>query len=85
MALDDHAEELASALGVDKEEVKGDLQKLVEYSVPIDEAKDSLRRNYGDGGGGEPSAKELAEISTADSAVTETGMASWLPSTTWTR
>ena len=74
MALDDHAEELASALGVDKEEVKGDLQKLVEYSVPIDEAKDSLRRKYGDGGGGEPSAKELAEISTADSAVTVQGV-----------
>ncbi|PSQ66306.1 MAG: replication factor A [Halobacteriales archaeon SW_9_67_24] len=74
MALDDHAEELASALGVDKEEVKGDLEKLVEYSVPIDEAKDSLRRKYGDGGGGEPSARELAEISTADSAVTVRGV-----------
>ena len=74
MALDDHAEELASALGVDKEEVKGDLEKLVEYSVPIDEAKDSLRRKYGDGGGGEPLARELAEISTADSAVTVRGV-----------
>ncbi|WP_049902993.1 Single-stranded DNA binding protein [Halococcus agarilyticus] len=75
MALDDHAEELASALGVDKEEVEADLEKLVEYSVPIDEAKDSLRRKYGDGGGGgEPSAKELAEVSTADSAVTVRGV-----------
>ena len=75
MALDDHAEELASALGVDKEEVKADLEKLVEYSVPIDEAKDSLRRKYGDGGGGgEPSAKQLADVSTADSAVTVRGV-----------
>ena len=75
MALDDHAEELASALGVDKEEVKADLEKLVEYSVPIDEAKDSLRRKYGDGGGGgEPSAKQLADVSTADSAATVRGV-----------
>ncbi|MFT4884558.1 MAG: replication factor A1, partial [Natronomonas sp.] len=50
MSLDDAAEELASSLGVDKAEVKEDLEKLVSYSVPMDEAKQSLRRKYGDGG-----------------------------------
>ncbi|MFB1066211.1 Single-stranded DNA binding protein [Natrinema sp. H-ect4] len=77
MELDDHAEDLASDLGVDKEEVTDDLQNLVEYSVPIDEAKQSLRRKYGggsSGGGGAPSAKDIAEITTDDSNVTVTGV-----------
>jgi replication factor A1 len=77
MELDDHAEELASDLGVDKEEVKDDLQNLVEYSVPIDEAKGSLRRKYGDGqsgGGGTPSAKDIADIDPDESSVTVTGV-----------
>ncbi|WP_137287335.1 Single-stranded DNA binding protein [Halorussus salinisoli] len=75
MSLDDHAEELASDLGVDKEEVKADLENLVEYSVPVDEAKQSLRRKYGDGGGGssEPSQADIADVSTEDSSVTVTG------------
>ncbi|MFB6165961.1 MAG: Single-stranded DNA binding protein [Haloarculaceae archaeon] len=74
MELDDHAEELASDLGVDKEEVKADLQNLVNYSVPMDEAKQSLRRKYGDGsaGGGAPSAVDVADVSTEDSSVTVT-------------
>ncbi|WP_136716001.1 Single-stranded DNA binding protein [Halorientalis salina] len=75
MELDDHAEELASDLGVDKEEVRSDLENLVSYSVPIDEAKQSLRRKYGDGtssGGGAPSAVDVAEVSTEDSSVTVT-------------
>ena len=50
MFPDDHAEDLASGLGVDKEEVKADLENLVEYSVPGEAAKESLRRKYGDGG-----------------------------------
>ncbi|AXR81315.1 Single-stranded DNA binding protein [Natrarchaeobaculum sulfurireducens] len=77
MELDDHAEELASDLGVDKEEVKSDLQNLVEYSVPIDEAKGSLRRKYGDGssgGGGAPSARDVAEITPDDGNVTVSGV-----------
>jgi ssDNA-binding replication factor A large subunit len=75
MELDDHAEELASDLGVDNEEVKADLQNLVEYSVPIDEAKQSLRRKYGDGssgGGGTPSAKNVGDITPEDGNVTVT-------------
>ncbi|ELY48768.1 Single-stranded DNA binding protein [Natronolimnohabitans innermongolicus] len=77
MELDNHAEDLASDLGIDKEEVKSDLQNLVEYSVPIDEAKQSLRRKYGDGGGGggaTPSSKEIGEITTDDGNVTVTGV-----------
>lgn len=75
MQLDDHAEELASDLGVDKEEVKRDLQNLVEYSVPIEEAKSSLRRKHGSGSDGSasaPTSKDVAEITTDDSSVTVT-------------
>ncbi|WIV66548.1 Single-stranded DNA binding protein [Natrialbaceae archaeon AArc-T1-2] len=75
MDLDNHAEELASDLGVDKEEVKADLSNLVEYSVPIDEAKGSLRRKYGDdtgSGGTTPSTVDVAEITSDSSAVTVT-------------
>ncbi|EMA42140.1 replication factor A [Halococcus morrhuae DSM 1307] len=74
MTLDDHAEELASALGVDKEEVKADLQNLVEYSVPMEEAKNSLRRKYGDDtDGGAPASKAIADVSTGDGSVTVRG------------
>jgi len=73
MSLDDHAEDLASDLGVDKEEVKADLENLVEYSVPVDEAKESLRRKYGGGGGGggssTPSVDSIAEIDTETGSV----------------
>jgi replication factor A1 len=73
MTLDDHAEELASDLGVDKQEVTADLEKLVDYSVPIEEAKSSLRRKYGDGSGGEPTGKDIAEVTTTDSSVAVRG------------
>jgi replication factor A1 len=73
MNLDDHAEELASDLGVDKQEVSADLEKLLDYSVPIEEAKSSLRRKYGDSGGGEPTGKDIAEVSTTDSSVAVRG------------
>jgi replication factor A1 len=77
MSLDDHAEELASSLGVDKAEVKEDLANLVEYSVPIDEAKQSLRRKYGDGSNdgdatSAPTVDSIAEITTADGTVSIT-------------
>ena len=73
MNVEDHVEELASDLGVDKEEVRADLEKLVEYSVPIEEAKQSLRRKYGGGGGGgTPSAKSIADVTTDDGSVTVT-------------
>jgi replication factor A1 len=77
MSLDDAAEELASTLGVDKTEVKADLEKLVSYSVPMDEAKQSLRRKYGDAGGGggdggAPPKTDIAEITTETGNVTVT-------------
>ncbi|MFB6096061.1 MAG: Single-stranded DNA binding protein [Haloferacaceae archaeon] len=75
MQLDEHAEELASDLGVDKEEVKSDLENLVQYSVPLDEAKSSLRRKYGGGDGGgapEPTAKDVADVAVDDDNVTVT-------------
>ncbi|MEF8779741.1 MAG: Single-stranded DNA binding protein [Haloferacaceae archaeon] len=75
MDVDKHAEELASALGVDKSEVKSDLENLLQYSVPIEEAKQSIRRKHGDGGGGsvDPVSLDVAEVSTDSSNVTVTG------------
>ncbi|MFB6189026.1 MAG: Single-stranded DNA binding protein [Halapricum sp.] len=75
MNLDNEAEELASTLGADKQEVKRDLENLVSYSVPLEEAKQSLRRKYGDGsqsGSPEPESKDLADVTTEDSNVTVT-------------
>ena len=73
MSVEERAEALASDLGIDKEEVKQDLENLVSYSVPMDEAVQSLRRKYGDGSsGGDPTTKEIGEITTADSNVTVT-------------
>ena len=75
MNVDDHAEELASDLGVDKAEVKENLQNLVEYSVPMEEAKRSLRRKYGDEGGSEqsgPTAVDVADVGPDSGNVTVT-------------
>ncbi|CAI50071.1 replication protein A [Natronomonas pharaonis DSM 2160] len=77
MSLDDAAEDLASSLGVDKAEVKEDLEKLVSYSVPMDEAKQSLRRKYGDegstgGGADDAPTTDIEEITTDDDRVTVT-------------
>ena len=66
MSLDDAAEELASDLGADKAEVREKLETLQSYSVPIEEAKQSIRREYGDsgasGGGGDPPETDVADI-----------------------
>jgi len=76
MDVDSHAEELASDLGVDIQEVKADLQNLLEYSVPIDEAKASVRRKHGGdgggGGGGGPEPVDVADVTTDHSSVTVT-------------
>ena len=74
MSLDDHAEELASDLGVDTQEVKRKLEKMAEYNVPMSEAKQSVRRDYGDDGG-ETSVptRNVTEITTDDSNVGVTG------------
>jgi replication factor A1 len=77
MSLEDHVEDLASDLDVDKEEVRRDLENLVNYSVPLDEAEQSLRRKYGDGGDGGssgPSSKAVGDVTTDDSNVTVTAV-----------
>ena len=75
MDVDTKAEELASALGVDKPEVKADLESLLEFDVPLEEAAQSVRRKHGGSGGGGSSAPETLEIdaiSTAQESVTVT-------------
>ena len=75
MDVNSHAEELASDLGVDKEEVKADLENLLEYSVPIDEAVQSVRRKHGGGGGGSsptPESVDVSAITTDHGTVTVT-------------
>ncbi|MFW5956953.1 MAG: Single-stranded DNA binding protein [Natronomonas sp.] len=75
MSLEEAAEDLASSLGVDKTEVEADLEKLVSYSVPLEEAKQSLRRKYGDvggAGGGEPTAVNIDSITPDTGSVTVT-------------
>ena len=74
MDIDDHAEELASDLGVDKEEVAEQLSNLLEYRVPVEEAKSSIRRKHGGGddGGGAPSAVDIAEVGVDSGPVTVT-------------
>ncbi|MFB6101235.1 MAG: Single-stranded DNA binding protein [Haloplanus sp.] len=74
MSLDDHAEDLASDLGVDKAEVKDDLQSLLEYNVPVEEAKASIRRKHGGDGGSSatPTAKSVGDITPDDGSVTVT-------------
>ena len=75
MDIEHHAEELASDLGVDKAEVARDLENLLEYSVPVDEAVQSLRRKYGDGGGDTdtPTQAAIGDITVEDSSVSVTG------------
>ncbi|MFB6156970.1 MAG: Single-stranded DNA binding protein [Haloferacaceae archaeon] len=75
MDVEDKAEELASDLGVDKEEVKQDLENLLQYSVPMDEAVGSVRRKHGTGGGEDdatPSAVDVADVTPESGPVTVT-------------
>ncbi|MFB6281330.1 MAG: Single-stranded DNA binding protein [Haloferacaceae archaeon] len=74
MDVEDRAEEIASDLGVDKQEVKQDIEDLLQYSVPLDEAVGSVRRKYGGGDGGDaaPSAADVADVTTDSGSVTVT-------------
>lgn len=74
MNVDEHAEDLAADLGVDTEAVKGDLENLLAYSVPVEEAKQSLRRKYGDedDSGNGPTHKEIRAVTPDDAAITVT-------------
>ena len=75
MSLEDRAEELASDLGADKAEVRSALENLVSYSVPLDEAVQSVRRKYGGEGGGsaEPTEAAIADVTPDGGNVTVTG------------
>ena len=57
MSLEDAAEELASDLGADTAEVREKLETLQSYSVPLEEAKGSIRREFG------PAAGEIGRAS----------------------
>jgi len=74
MDVDSTAEELASALGVDKQEVKADLEALLEFDVPLEEAAQSVRRKHGGSSGGSttPDTLEIASITTEQSSVNVT-------------
>ncbi|GAD51476.1 replication protein A [Halarchaeum acidiphilum MH1-52-1] len=74
MDLESRAEELASDLGVDKEEVEEGLRNLVEYSVPMEEAEQSLRRKYGGdtGTSSAPTSADLADVTPDSGNVTVT-------------
>jgi replication factor A1 len=74
MDVDSKAEELASALGVTKPEVKADLESLLEFDVPLDEAAQSIRRKHGGdtGGSSTPQTVDLDEITTEHGTVNVT-------------
>ncbi|MDZ7702687.1 MAG: Single-stranded DNA binding protein [Halobacteriales archaeon] len=74
MNVEEHAEELAADLGADKEAVTRDLENLLAYSVPVDEAKQSLRRKYGGGdtSPAEPEPRSVGDITTDDANVAVT-------------
>lgn len=74
MNVEEHAEELAADLGADKEAVTRDLENLLAYSVPVDEAKESLRRKYGGGDASpsEPEPRSLGDVTPDDANVAVT-------------
>ena len=76
MMLEERAASLAADLDADEGAVREDLENLVAYSVPVDEAERSLRRKYGgESTTGSPDDPKLIEaISTDDSRVSLTAM-----------
>ena len=74
MNVEEEAEALAADLGADEAAVRRDLENLLSYSVPLEEARQSLRRKYGGGGdaGGEPEPMGVGEVTTDDANVTVT-------------
>ncbi|MFB6137629.1 MAG: Single-stranded DNA binding protein [Halobacteriaceae archaeon] len=74
MDLEDHVEDLAADLDVEEAEVRESLENLLEFDVPVDEAKQSLRRRYGDTGGGSagPEHVNVADVDTGSGNVSVT-------------
>ncbi|MFB6162790.1 MAG: Single-stranded DNA binding protein [Halococcoides sp.] len=75
MDLEAEARDLAEGLDADPEAIEQDLENLVSYSVPLDEAKQSLRRKYGSGDrSGTPEPVDIGDITPEDGSVTVTGV-----------
>ncbi|MFB6284900.1 MAG: Single-stranded DNA binding protein [Halobacteria archaeon] len=71
--IDDHVAELTEELSAEPQEIKQALQNLLEYSVPVDEAKRSVRRRFQSetSAPSEPSTLDISEVeaSTSNAAV----------------
>lgn len=76
MDIEERAEALATDLGVEQAAVQRDLENLLEYSVPVDEAVESLRRKYGDDSSesDEPLTLNIADVTTDKQYVTVTAV-----------
>lgn len=74
MTVEEEATALAEDLDADEAAVRRDLENLLSYSVPIEEARESLRRKYGgdEATGGTPTALDVGEITTDHADVTVT-------------
>ncbi len=76
MMLEERAATIAADLGADEEAVREDLENLVTYSVPLEEAERSLRRKYGNGDSGDEPVvrKEITDVTIGDDRVSLTAM-----------
>jgi len=74
MNVEEHAADLAADLDADEEAITRDLENLLAYSVPVEEAKQSLRRKYGDGGDSpdRPESRSIKAITPKDANITAT-------------
>ena len=75
MELREHAEALASTLGEDTEEVLAELEGLLQYHVPLEEAKQSIMRARGGGGasGGPAVERPIGGVTVEDDRVSVVG------------
>ncbi|AWB27066.1 Single-stranded DNA binding protein [Halococcoides cellulosivorans] len=75
MDLEAEARDLADGLDADQAAIEQDLENLISYSVPLDEAKQSLRRKYGSGDrSGAPEPVSIDDVSPEDGSVTVSGV-----------
>ncbi|MFB6362244.1 MAG: Single-stranded DNA binding protein [Halobacteriales archaeon] len=74
MNVEEHAADLAAELDADEEAVARDLENLLTYSVPVDEAKQSLRRKYGESedAPAEPEDRSIGDVSPEDANISVT-------------
>jgi replication factor A1 len=74
MNVEEHAADLAADLDADEEAITRDLENLLAYSVPVEEAKQSLRRKYGEGvdSPDRPESRSIEAITPKDANITVT-------------